>query len=127
MNKTILLGRLCGDPELKFAAGAGTAITKFTLAVDGFKKGDTDFIHCIAFNKTAETIANYLVKGSQMALEGHIKTGSYDDKDGKKVYTTDVIVDRFDFCGSKSEGTTSKPKAHDLTPAEDISDSEIPF
>lgn len=100
MNKVILIGRLTKDPELNFAAGSGTAIARFSLAVTRpFKKDETDFINCIAFGKTGETIAQYLTKGRQLAISGSIRTGSYDAKDGTKRYTTDVVVDSFEFIG----------------------------
>ena len=105
MNKVILIGRLTKDPELKFAAGSGTAVTRFSLAVTRpFKKDETDFINCIAFGKTGETIAQYLTKGRQLAVTGSIRTGSYDAKDGTKRYTTDVVVDSFEFIGSGNNG-----------------------
>jgi single-strand DNA-binding protein len=103
MNKVILIGRLTKDPELNFAAGSGTAVTRFSLAVTRpFKKDETDFINCIAFGKTGETIAQYLTKGRQLAVTGSIRTGSYDAKDGTKRYTTDVVVDSFEFIGSSN-------------------------
>ncbi|MDC4242750.1 single-stranded DNA-binding protein, partial [Clostridium tertium] len=96
MNKVILIGRLTKDPELNFAAGTGTAVCRFSLAVTRpFKKDETDFINCIAFGKTGETIAQYLTKGRQLAVTGSIRTGSYDAKDGTKRYTTDIVVDSF--------------------------------
>ena len=105
MNKVILIGRLTRDPELNFAAGSGTAVTRFSLAVTRpFKKDETDFINCIAFGKTGETIAQYLTKGRQLAVTGSIRTGSYDAKDGTKRYTTDVVVDSFEFIGSGNGG-----------------------
>ena len=101
MNKWVGIGRLTRDPELNFAAGTGTAVTRFTLAVTRpFKKDETDFINCIAFNKRAEAIAQYLTKGRQLAVTGSIRTGSYDAKDGTKRYTTDIVVDSFEFIGS---------------------------
>lgn len=101
MNKWVGIGRLTRDPELNFAAGTGTAVARFTLAVTRpFKKDETDFINCIAFNKRAETIAQYLTKGRQLAVTGSIRTGSYDAKDGTKRYTTDIVVDSFEFIGS---------------------------
>lgn len=101
MNKVILIGRLTKDPDLNFAAGSGTAVAKFPLAVTRpFKKDETDFINCIAFGKTGETIAQYLTKGRQLAITGSIRTGSYDAKDGTKRYTTDVIVESFEFIGN---------------------------
>lgn len=103
MNKVILIGRLTRDPELNFAAGTGTAVCKFSLAVARpFKKDETDFINCIAFGKTGETIAQYITKGRQVAVTGSIRTGSYDAKDGTKRYTTDIIVDSFEFIGNSN-------------------------
>lgn len=111
MNKVILIGRITKDPNLNYAAGTGTAVTRFTLAVTRpFKKDETDFINCIAFGKIGETIAQYLTKGRQLAITGSIRTGSYDAKDGTKRYTTDVVVDSFEFIGSgqgNNQGNTS--------------------
>lgn len=101
MNKVILIGRLTKDPDLNFAAGSGTAVCRFSLAVTRpFKKDETDFINCIAFGKTGETIAQYLTKGRQLAVTGSIRTGSYDAKDGTKRYTTEIVVDSFEFIGN---------------------------
>lgn len=103
MNKVVLVGRLTKDPELRFAAGSGSAVCRFTVAVNRqFKKDETDFIGCVAFGKTAEIIAQYLTKGKEIAVSGSIRTGSYDAKDGTKRYTTDVAVETFDFIGSSS-------------------------
>ena len=91
MNKVVLIGRLTKDPELRFAAGSGTAVARFTLAVNRqFKKDEADFISCIAFGKTGETIAQYITKGRQLAVSGNIRTGSYEAQDGTRRYTTDV-------------------------------------
>src|SRR5574344_2188425 len=101
MNKVVLIGRLTKDPELRFAAGSGTAVSRFTVAVKRqFKKDEADFIGCVAFGKTAETISQYFTKGRQIAISGSIRTGSYDAQDGSKRYTTDVAVDSFDFIES---------------------------
>ena len=103
MNKVILIGRLTGDPQLKYAAGTGAAVCRFTLAVARpFKKEETDFINCIAFNKTGETIAQYLSKGKQLAVSGRIQTGSYEAQDGTKKYTTDIVIDNFEFIGNSN-------------------------
>lgn len=103
MNKVILIGRLTKDPELNFAAGSGTAVTRFGLAVKRpFKKDESDFINCIAFGKTGETIAQYITKGRQLAVTGSIRSGSYDAKDGTKRYTSDVVVESFEFIGNNS-------------------------
>ena len=137
MNKVILIGRLTKDPELNFAAGTGTAVARFTLAVTRpFKKDETDFINCIAFNKRAEAIAQYLTKGRQLAVTGSIRTGSYDAKDGTKRYTTDIVVDSFEFIGSSksndNQGSNSFNQdsfggmnfEEDMTP---IDDGDMPF
>lgn len=106
MNKVILIGRLTRDPEVSYGSG-NLAIARFTLAVDRrFKKeGDeqtADFISCRAFSKTAEFIEKYTHKGTKLVLEGRIQTGSYTNKEGQKVYTTDVIADNVEFGESRS-------------------------
>lgn len=107
MNKVMLIGRLTRDPELNFAANSGTAIGKFSIAVTRqFKKDETDFINCIAFGKTGEIIGQHFTKGKAIAIVGNIRTGSYDAKDGTKRYTTDVVVESFDFIGDKGTGAT---------------------
>lgn len=107
MNKVILLGRLTRDPELAFTAGSGTAYSKFTIAVNEPKRNGAEqqanFINCVAFGKTGETIAQYLVKGRQIALVGRIKTGSFIAKDGTKRYTTDIMVESFDFINDSKQ------------------------
>ena len=114
MNKAILIGRLTRDIELRYTQ-SGMAIGRFTLAINRKmtreKKQEAernnlptaDFVGCIAFGKTAETLANYVGKGNQLGIEGHIQTGSY-EKDGQRIYTTDVIVDGFTFIDSKNKG-----------------------
>lgn len=105
MNKVILIGRLTKDPDLRFAAGSGKAVTRFTMAVNRpMKRDEADFINCIAFGKTGETIAQYLTKGRQLAITGNIRTGSY-EKDGVTRYTTDVIVDSFEFISGGDNGS----------------------
>ena len=112
MNSVNLIGRLVRDPELKYSQ-SGMAILRFTVAVDRKLSKDkkeeaqannqptADFISCTAFGKTAEVIANYHSKGSQIAVEGRIQTGSY-EKDGQRIYTTDVVVDNITFIGSSN-------------------------
>lgn len=128
MNKCVLIGNLTKDIDLKFQAGSGLAIGKFSLAVARQKKGETDFINCIAFGKTAETMSQYLFKGSKVAIEGHIQTGSYTNKENHKVYTTDVVIDRFEFVGGKNEGQA--PSGNQSTLGNDIvpdNDIDCPF
>lgn len=133
MNKAILLGRITKDPELRFAAGSGTGVCRFTIAINRPKrkdqeKAETDFINCVSFGKRAETIAQYFQKGSQIAVSGRIQTGSYEAKDGTKRYTTDVMVDEFDFVGSNKGNNTQSNEldySGDMTPIDDSSD--MPF
>lgn len=130
MNVVMLTGRIARDPNLNFAANSGTGVCKFNIAVDRvMKKGESDFISCIAFGKTAETIAQYMTKGSGIEIQGHIQTGNYTNKDGQKIYTTDVVVDRFEFPkGSKNNNSGNNQSnnnfADDVTPVED---SDMPF
>lgn len=124
MNKVVLIGRLTKDPELKFAPNTGTAIARFTVAASRRKKDDgADFISCVAFGKTGETICQYLVKGNPIALTGHMQTGSYDAKDGTKRYTTDVIVETFEFIGS-GQAKSDNSDVDDIEPVDDI---DTPF
>lgn len=125
---------MVADPELNFQANSGMAICRFRLAVTRpFKKDETDFINCIAFNKRAETIAQYLTKGRQLAVTGSIRTGSYDAKDGTKRYTTDIVVDSFEFIGqgnNNNQGNTPQNNfggmnfEDDMTP---VDDGDMPF
>ena len=126
MNKVVLVGRLTKDPELRYAAGSDVAVCKFTVAVNRMKKDEADFINCVAFNKTAETIAQYLTKGRQIAIAGHIQTGSYLKDDGAKVYTTDVVVETFEFCDSSNKNSSSSNNSidDDITP---VDDGDMPF
>lgn len=135
MNKWIGIGRLTADPQLRYTAGSGTAVCRFTLAVARqFKKDETDFINCIAFNKAGETIAQYLIKGRQLAVVGNIRTGSYDAQDGSKRYTTDVIVENFEFTGNGNSNNQGNTGA--WNPPEDtgigfgevpVDDGDLPF
>lgn len=109
MNKVILIGRLTRDPELKFTAGSGVAVTTFTLAVDrNFKnkegQREADFINIVAYNKLAETMANYLKKGRQIAVSGRLEVRAFEGNDGQKKYFTDVVVDDFQFLEKKEDG-----------------------
>ena len=108
INKVILIGCLTKDPELRFLPGDGKAVLRFTLAVNRqFKKDEADFISCTVWGKLAETMAQYCIKGSKIAVTGSIRTGSYEDKSGNRKYTTDVNVESFEFAGGKkSEGSS---------------------
>lgn len=98
MNIAILTGRLTKDPN--YTEGE-THVARYTLAVDRYKKDEADFINCVAFGKGADFAALYLKKGTKIAVTGHIQTGSY-IKDGEKKYTTDVIVEKQEFCERKA-------------------------
>ena len=108
MNRVILMGRLTRDAEIRYSQGeSSTAIARFSLAVDRRfrKEGDeqtADFINCVAFNKTAEFMERFGRKGTKFVLEGRIQTGSYTNKDGQRVYTTDVVAENIEFAESKN-------------------------
>ena len=113
MNKVILMGRLTRDPDIRYSQGENAmAIARYTLAVDRRFKRDAsgqeqaaDFISCVAFGKTAEFAERYLRQGTKLVVEGRIQTGSYTNKDGQKVYTTDVVVENCEFAESKNSAS----------------------
>lgn len=105
MNNVNLIGRLTRDPDIRYTQGEnGFAVAKFTLAVNRpFKRDgeqEADFISCVTFRKTAEFVEKYLFQGSKIAVTGRIQTGSYTNRDGQKVYTTDVVVEHLEFAES---------------------------
>lgn len=113
MNKCILMGRLTRDPEVRYSAGDNsTTIARYTLAVDRKdREQGADFINIIAFGKSGEFAEKYLHKGTKILVTGRIQTGSYTNKDGQKVYTTDVVVEEQEFAESKnaSNNTSDNP------------------
>jgi len=117
MNKVELIGRLTRDPKVRYSSGENSkANASFTLAVNRrFKNNegnyDADFIRCVAFGKTAETIEKHIHKGNRIAVSGHIQTESYDNKEGQKVFTTDVVVEELDFLENKSSDEGNKSNA----------------
>ena len=138
MNKVILMGRLTRDPEVRYTQGDNAmAIARYSLAVDRrFKRDgepDADFINCVAFGKAGEFAEKYLKKGIKIAVVGRIQTGSYTNKDGQKVYTTDVVVEEQEFAESKNSGSSdnnqSAPvnKNTDFMNIPDGIDEELPF
>lgn len=141
MNKVILTGRLTRDPEIRYTQGDNAScIARFSLAVDRrFKRdGDqtTDFINCVAFGKTGEFIEKYAHQGTKLVVDGRIQTGSYTNKDGNKVYTTDVVVENCEFAESKSSqnnNQASRPEpvgtAGDgfMNIPDGVGDSGLPF
>ena len=107
MNKVVLMGRLTRDPDVRYSQGeTPLAIARYTLAVDRrFKRNgeqDADFINCVAFGRTAEFAEKYLKQGTKMVVSGRIQTGSYTNRDGVKVYTTEVVVESQEFAESKN-------------------------
>ena len=111
MNKVMLVGRLTAKPELRYT-GSNTAFLRFTVAinrpfVNSEGKREADFINVVAWRKQAETIAKFFDKGNLIAIEGRIQVGSYDDKDGNKRYTTDVLLENFEFVEGRKDSVSS--------------------
>ena len=109
MNKIMLIGRLTKDPELRYTQ-SGTAVASVTLAVDRRfpnqnGEREADFINCVAWNKSAEFVANYFHKGKQMALEGRLQVRSYEGNDGQRRWVTEVVAEQIEFVGSKNDST----------------------
>ncbi len=108
MNKVILMGRLTRDPDIRYTQGENSmAVARFSLAVDRRRAGadgqrEADFINCVAFGKSAEFAERYLHQGTKVVLTGRIQTGSYTNKEGQKVYTTDVVAEEIEFAESKA-------------------------
>ena len=148
INNTVLTGRLTKDPELRYT-GNGTAVVQFNLAVDraytnAQGERETDFIRVVAWKKQAETIANHVKKGSLVGIEGRIQTRTYDDNDGKRVYITEVVSDKFTFLESKSSNNQNNQQSNNYSQNSnqgnygndpfdgnndsiDISDDDLPF
>ena len=125
MNNITLLGRLTKDPELKNANG--TDICKFSLAVNrAYKKDEADFINCIAFNKTAQTISQFVYKGQQLCINGRLQINNYEGNDGVKRQSADVVVETFTFISNK-ENQASNNSASIKAILKPIKDEEAPF
>lgn len=122
MNNIVILGRLTADPDVR-ATQTGKTCTNFTVAVDRKYKQegqpDADFIRCVAWGKQAEVIGKWFNKGTRIALNGRLQTRSY-DKDGQRQYTTEIIVEEFDFCNSKTD-------TNDCTNVYTQDDTDVPF
>lgn len=139
MNKWLGMGRLTRDVEMRNSIGENAnVVARFSLAVGRrFKNAegnyDADFINCVAFGKTAEFIAKYFKKGDMMAVTARVQTGSYTNKDGVKVYTTDMVIEEVDFCGGKNIDTTTNNSVttnfsnNDFMKIPDTIDEELPF
>jgi len=134
MNKTTLIGRMVANPELKFTPGTGIAVANFTIAVDRqFKKENqptADFINIVVWGKQAESTANYMHKGSLIAVNGRIQQRSYDNKEGKKVYIFEVVAEEIQFLDKKESANDAqsnqdtKDFGADMTV---VDDGDIPF
>ena len=128
MNKVILMGRLTRDPEVRYSQGANaTAVARYSLAVDRRFKRDgeptADFINCVAFGRTAEFAEKYFRQGLKVVVTGRIQTGSYTNKDGVRVYTTDVVVEEQEFAESKAASENHSYQASPMpSPSADIGD-----
>lgn len=138
MNNTILMGRLVRDPETRYSSGEKSiAITRYTLAVDrrGKKKEDeqtADFIPCVAFDRSGEFAEKYFKKGTKVLVRGRIQTGSYTNKNGDKVYTTEVIVEEQEFAESKgaqnaAEGVQKTADEGFMSIPDGVEDEGLPF
>lgn len=132
MNKVILKGRLCADPEVRYSQsqnGEQMVIARYRLAVNRRgKDAGTDFISCVAFGKNGEFAEKYLKKGQEIAVTGRIQTGDYTNKEGKKVYTTDVVVEEHEFCGTKADSSSEPqpaPEGYMIVP--DGIEGDLPF
>ena len=124
MNKFFAIGRLTDEPNIKY--NNELCIARYTLAVDrNFKSNNdngTDYIHCVCFGRQAEFAEKYLSKGKKIAIEGRIQTGSYENKKGEKVYTTDIIVNNQEFVESKSVETVTRQAEPKPQPKDDFYD-----
>lgn len=140
MNKVILMGRATRDPEVRYSQGEKpTAVARYTLAVNRRGEG-TDFISCVAFGHNGEFAEKYIKKGTKIVIEGRIQTGSYNNKDGAKVYTTDVVIENQEFAESKGGMSEEDKEARDQAAMQSYSgagdgfmnipdgiDEELPF
>lgn len=136
------MGRLTRDPELRYTANTQMANARFVVAVNRKLSKEkrqeaenngyptADFISCVAWGKTAENIANYFKKGNRIAITGHIQTGSYENQQGQRVYTTDVVVDSFDFVESNKDNNSNQENTaqdYGFNQATPTSNNELPF
>ena len=136
MNKAILVGRLTRDPEVRYSQDENaTAVARYTVAVDRrFKRDEeptADFIRCLVFGRSAEFAEQYFRQGMRVSISGRIQTGSYTNKDGVKVYTTEVIVEEQEFAESRTEQERNKAQGADegdgFMNIQDDIDNELPF
>lgn len=129
MNNVSLIGRLTRDPELRYTAESSKAVARFSIAIDRPSKGDgekqTDFPNIVVFGKQAESCERFLTKGRQVGIQGRIQTGSYTNKDGVKVYTTDVVANYVEFLGGREE--KKEERAEQQVEGFATMDNEPPF
>lgn len=138
LNRVVLVGRLTRDPELRYTPN-GVAVANFTLAVNRpftNQEGnqDADFINCVVWRKPAENLANYMKKGNQIGVDGRIQTRTYEDKDGKKVYVTEVVADSVQFLESRQKEKQPKTaveayneQIEKVGKPIDVDDDDLPF
>ena len=142
MNSVSLMGRLTRDPEVRYTGNTQMANARFVVALNRKLSKEkrqeaenngyptADFISCVAWGKTAENIANYFKKGNRIAITGHIQTGSYENQQGQRVYTTDVVVDSFDFVESNKDNNSNQENTaqdYGFNQATPTSNNELPF
>lgn len=129
MNKVILMGRLTRNPDVRYSENQ-TAVARYTLAVDRrFKRDEADFINCVAFGKQGEFAEKYLKQGTKVLVTGRMQTGSYTNREGKKVYTTDVVIEDQEFAEKKADRAPDKEPAADngFMDVPDGVEDEMPF
>ena len=135
INRVVLVGRITKTPDLR-KTQSGTSVVSFTIACNRrvpSQGQDADFINCVAWNKTADFMAQYVKKGALLGLEGRIQTRSYDDKDGKRVYITEVVADSVQFLESKKQAESVQNEAYPVQNnecadyASDIETDDLPF
>ena len=136
MNNVSLMGRLTKDPEVRYSANTQLANARFSIAVDrklskekrmeaeNNNQPTADFINCVAFGRTAEVIGQYFRKGNRIAITGHIQTGSYENQQGQRIYTTDVIVDQLDFVESSKNNSKNEDNFNNNLKTDE---PELPF
>lgn len=129
MNSVQLLGRLTKDPDITYTNNDNgqMAIARFTLAINRIKRDEADFIRCVTFGKTAEVIEKYVNKGDRLAINGHIQTGQYTNREGHTVFTTEVIADRVDLIESKENANQSNSNDGFMDIPDNVDDSGLPF
>lgn len=131
MNNVVLMGRLTRDPEVRYSQGQNgeqMAVARFTLAVDRRgKDSGADFINCVSFGKTAEFSEKYLRQGIKICVNGEIRTGSYTNKDGVKIYTTDVNLNNIEFAESKNAENATENTQETYTSIPDSIENDLPF